>query len=133
MALLRSREAVIQRFRAVLSGYDLTEQQWRILRALDGQDLLEIAVLAEKCQISLPSISGILKRLESRGLIERRSSPSDGRVTQVILTSNSKALIVQIKPEILNVYAQVEALLGPEKLAQLYSLLETLEGSLGQP
>ena len=34
MMLLRAREAVMGRFRPMLRKFDLTEQQWRIIRAL---------------------------------------------------------------------------------------------------
>ncbi len=36
MSLLRAREAVMRQFRPSLRNHGLTEQQWRILRALDG-------------------------------------------------------------------------------------------------
>jgi homoprotocatechuate degradation regulator HpaR len=130
MALLRTREAVLVRFREVLSQHDLTEQQWRILRALDDQDNLEMSILAECCQILLPSITGILKRLEARKLIARQPSPTDGRITLIGLTKASRGLIEQIKPEIVEVYVQIEAILGKEKLEQLYGLLEELEEGL---
>ncbi len=130
MALLRTREAVLVHFRQVLSQHDLTEQQWRILRALDDQDDLEMSVLSERCQLLLPSIMGILKRLETRRLISRQSSPDDGRTTIISLTQSSKRQIKQIKPEIVEVYAQIEGILGQEKLRALYGLLEELEGGL---
>ena len=132
MALLRTREAVLVRFREVLSQHDLTEQQWRILRALDDQDNLEMSILAERCQILLPSITGILKRLEARKLVTRKTSQTDGRITLIGLTKGSRALITQIKPEIVEVYVQVEGILGQEKLEQLYGLLEDLEEGLTQ-
>ncbi|MGM3243097.1 hypothetical protein ACS2VP_27140, partial [Bacillus cereus group sp. Bc237] len=34
MALLRSRESVMVRFRPMLRAHGLTEQQWRVLRAM---------------------------------------------------------------------------------------------------
>jgi hypothetical protein len=34
MALMRTREAVMKRFRPSLRDHALTEQQWRVLRAL---------------------------------------------------------------------------------------------------
>jgi len=133
MALLRTREAVVQRFRAVLSRHGLTEQQWRILRALDGPESLEITLLAEQCQILLPSMTGILKRMESRELIKRKANRADGRSILVALTDDAKALVEQIRPEIVEVYAEVEQILGKRKLEQLYALLEELEESLTKP
>lgn len=132
MALLRTREAVLGRFRAVLAEYDLTEQQWRVLRALDEQDGLEISLLAETCWISPPSMSGILKRLEARELVARTANAADGRSTLIGLTRGSKALIRQIKPRVLGVYADIGRVLGEEGLERLYALLEALEAGLGK-
>lgn len=133
MALLRTREAVVQRFRAVLSRHGLTEQQWRILRALDGQDGLEISLLAEQCRILLPSMTGILKRMEQRGLVRRNANQADGRSVLVSLTDESVALVERIKPEVVEVYAEIERILGKRKLEQLYTLLEELESGLKEP
>lgn len=133
MALLRTRESVVQRFRVVLSQHDLTEQQWRILRALDGLEGLEISLLAEQCQILLPSMTGILKRMEGRGLIRRNANRADGRSILIALTEESKALVEQIKPQIVEVYGEIERILGRRKLEQLYTLLEELEEGLALP
>jgi len=130
MALLRTREAVVQRFRSVLSRHGLTEQQWRVLRALDGRDGLEVSLLAEQCRILLPSMTGILKRMESRGLVRRDANQADGRSTLVRLTEASQALLERIKPEVVEVYEEIERILGKRKLEQLYALLEELEAGL---
>ena len=42
MALLRAREAVMRQFRPILRQHGLTEQQWRILRALAAVDAIEV-------------------------------------------------------------------------------------------
>ena len=48
MALLRAREAVMREFRAALRRHGLTEQQWRVLRALTARDEMEILALADR-------------------------------------------------------------------------------------
>jgi len=50
MSLLRAREAVMRQFRPALRRHDLTEQQWRILRALAAIDAIE-PMLAERERI----------------------------------------------------------------------------------
>ena len=46
MSLLRAREAVMRQFRPSLRNHGLTEQQWRILRALTAVDTIEVTELA---------------------------------------------------------------------------------------
>src|ERR1700681_3876673 len=46
MSLLRAREAVMRQFRPSLRNHGLTEQQWRILRALAAVDAIEVTEMA---------------------------------------------------------------------------------------
>src|SRR5579883_3577127 len=71
MALLRSREAVMRLFRPGLRKHGVTEQQWRILRALAHSGPMEVTELAEATFLLAPSLSRILATLEQRGLIVR--------------------------------------------------------------
>ena len=72
MSLLRAREAVMRHFRPSLRNHGLTEQQWRILRALTAVDTIEVTELARVAFLLGPSLSRILRDLEARDLIERR-------------------------------------------------------------
>src|SRR5260370_25822013 len=79
MSLLRAREAVMRHFRASLRNYDLTEQQWRLLRALASVDTIEVTELARVAFLLGPTLSRILRDLEARRLIERRVAKADLR------------------------------------------------------
>src|SRR3954467_2426619 len=72
MALLRARESVMRHFRPSLRAHGLTEQQWRILRALSAHGDVEVAELAHTACLLGPSLSRILRDLEARRLIRRR-------------------------------------------------------------
>src|SRR5690349_24939051 len=74
MALLRAREAVMRQFRPSLRQHDLTEQQWRILRALAAIEAIEVTELARTAFLLGPSLSRILRDLDARGLIERKTA-----------------------------------------------------------
>jgi homoprotocatechuate degradation regulator HpaR len=79
MSLLRAREAVMKQFRPSLRGHGLTEQQWRILRALAAVDAIEVTELAHVAFLLGPSLSRILRDLEARQLIDRRTAKADLR------------------------------------------------------
>src|SRR5271168_1652548 len=74
MSLLRAREAVMRQFRPSLRSHGLTEQQWRILRALATVDAIEVTELARMAFLLGPSLSRILRDLDARQLIERRTT-----------------------------------------------------------
>src|SRR5437660_8042604 len=79
MSLLRAREAVMRQFRPSLRRHDLTEQQWRIMRALASIDAIEVTELARTAFLLGPSLSRILRDLDARGLIERKTAKTDLR------------------------------------------------------
>ena len=69
MALLRAREAVMKKFIPALREHNLSPQQWRVIRALNEEDGLDISELAERCYLLMPSLSRIVPNLESRNLL----------------------------------------------------------------
>src|SRR3954464_5528671 len=79
MSLLRAREAVMRQFRPSLRKHGLTEQQWRILRALAAVETIEVTELARVAFLLGPSLSRILRDLEARGLIARKLVARDQR------------------------------------------------------
>ena len=49
--------------------------------------------LAEGLGVALPNATGIVNRLEERGLLERRDDPTDRRLVRVELTHDGRRLI----------------------------------------
>ena len=133
MALLRARDATMTRFRPLLADYDLTEPQWRVVRALHDTDALDISTLAQRCHVLLPSMSGILKRLEARGLVQRGTNTQDQRSSLISLTKEAQHLTEEVMPRLEARYAEIEAVFGAERLERLYELLFALEEALGSP
>ena len=124
--LLQSREALMQRFRPMLNEQGVTEQQWRILRALLTEDGLEPRQLCERCLISSPSIAGVLARMEEAGLVERERMGHDQRRVRVTLTAQARGIGDRMAPVIEKQYADLEALVGVETIQQVYDVLDTL-------
>ena len=80
MALLLAREATMRRFRPSLAEHGLTEQQWRVLRALASADQpIEVSVLAERTALLAPSVTRIVARLADDGMIRRDTVVGDAR------------------------------------------------------
>jgi homoprotocatechuate degradation regulator HpaR len=130
MALLRAREAVMRKFRPGLRNNGVTEQQWRVLRALSAKPSMEITELAAETCLLAPSVSRILPDLEARGLIRRRQVESDLRRSVVSLEPAGLKLIAAHAPQSEDVYDEIERLFGSERLEQLFALLRELEQSV---
>jgi homoprotocatechuate degradation regulator HpaR len=130
MALLRAREAVMRRFRPALRNHGVTEQQWRVLRALAHSGPLSITELANATCLLAPSLSRILPDLEARALIRRKQTDADLRRSVISLEPKGLRLIATHAPHSEEIYEGIEAHFGTERLAQLFTLLRELEASL---
>ena len=69
IALLRAREAVMDRFRPLLQVHDITEQQWRVLRVLHETGPVDATLLAKQAAVLAPSLTRMLRALARRGFI----------------------------------------------------------------
>jgi homoprotocatechuate degradation regulator HpaR len=132
MSLLRAREAVMRHFRPSLRDHGLTEQQWRILRALATIDAIEVTELARVAFLLGPSLSRILRDLEARGLIERKVAKADLRRGVVSISPKGLTLIEAVAPSAEAIYAAITRRYGAGKLAELQEMLHALEGSLSE-
>jgi homoprotocatechuate degradation regulator HpaR len=130
MSLLRAREAVMRQFRPSLRIHGLTEQQWRILRALTAVDAIEVTELARVAFLLGPSLSRILRDLEARDLIERRTAKADLRRGVVSISAKGLKLIEAVAPTSEAIYAEITSRYGARKLAELQDMLGVLERSL---
>ena len=132
MALLRARESVMRHFRPSLRAHDLTEQQWRILRALAAVDDIEVTELARAACLLGPSLSRILRDLESRKLIERRTPTDDLRRSIMSITQKGLRLIDAVAPTSEAIYAEFTRRYGAAKLGELQEMLLRLEECLAK-
>ncbi|HEX7388642.1 MAG TPA: homoprotocatechuate degradation operon regulator HpaR [Acidiphilium sp.] len=129
--LLQARELVMQRFRPHLRQYDLTEQQWRVLRALAEFGPREMRDLSERCCILPPSLSRTVPMLEARGLVARQTVDSDQRRIEVSLTDDGRTLFNIAAGESERIYAEMGDALGKDTLAATLELLDTVITRLG--
>lgn len=133
MQLMLAREAVMQRFRPHLNEHGLTDQQWRIVRALNEAEALDIAALARLCCLHTASLSRTLPNLEADGLISRRANKQDQRRVSVSLTAKGRRLFETVAPQSEAIYARLAQEIGPQRLEQVYGLLDEVIGILETP
>ncbi|MCU1359136.1 MAG: Bacterial regulatory protein MarR family [Ilumatobacteraceae bacterium] len=116
-------------FRPILAEHDVTEQQWRVLRALvDQPGGMGVGELAERTFLLGPSVSRILSALELRGLARRSPVDHDARRALIEATPQGIDLYEAISPASELAYQRVEARFGVDDLEQLYVLLDRLAG-----
>jgi homoprotocatechuate degradation regulator HpaR len=130
MALLRARETVMRHFRPSLKARNLTEQQWRVLRALEALEGIDVTGLAARTFLLAPSLTRILRDLDSRQLVRRRPDPRDGRASVVALSSAGRKLLSEVGAESEAIYAELEARIGKARIEALMVMLKEIETEL---
>ena len=99
MAIVRAAE----NFKRVVSGifrkYQLSFPQYNILRVLDAteQGQSRITEVSRIMLVSSANMTGLAKRLEKSGFIQRKSDPSDERVTLLKITPKGKTTLADIE------------------------------------
>jgi len=100
------------------------------LRALSAVSAIEVTELARTAFLLGPSLSRILRDLEARQLIERRTAKVDLRRGVVSISQKGLKLIELIAPTSEFIYAEITQRYGAQKLAELQNMLAALESSL---
>jgi DNA-binding MarR family transcriptional regulator len=85
---LRERLAV----RFLNAGFNVSPEQWAILAHLWEQDGLSQQELANRFHRSKVAAFQLIRKLESQGLVMRRSDPMDARSRLVYLTESGRAI-----------------------------------------
>jgi DNA-binding MarR family transcriptional regulator len=97
--------AIKQGYMVVAAEFALSPPQVMALRVLDPERPIPMNELAAGCHLDNSTVTGIVDRLEERGLVARRSDESDRRVKMVTLTEEGAKLwgrlteILQEAPE----------------------------------
>ena len=76
-----------QRMAAIAQEFELAPMQMQALMALQPGRELPMSALADTLLCDASNVTGIVDRLEARGLIERREAPHDRRVKMLAVTS----------------------------------------------
>jgi len=129
LLLLQVRDRVLARFRPVLNAHEVTEQQWRIIRALAERGPMEPREIVAACCISGPSLAGVLVRMQELGLVTRERLENDQRRLRISPSAKGRALVNRMIPHIAAIYMALEGELGEDILLRLREALrDTLTG-----
>lgn len=105
----------------------LTPSQRSILATLDRSGPITLSRVAEIEAVSRPAASGIVSRLEERGLIERRANPADRRSTLLALSEKGETVLEEGRRERTAVLAVRVQRLSEQDRRTLANAIEVLD------
>jgi DNA-binding MarR family transcriptional regulator len=91
-ALYSASRAITAAYRPLLDALELTYPQYLVMLRLWDAGPATVGTLGDQLQLDSGTLSPLLKRLESHGLISRRRRPEDERSVEIRLTAKGSRL-----------------------------------------
>lgn len=96
-SVMRVQQLLLSRVEDVLKPYGLTFAAYEALRllAFTRHGWLPMGKMGERLMVHPASVTNAIRKLESRGLVERRLSPDDRRVVLATITGEGRAIVAE--------------------------------------
>jgi DNA-binding MarR family transcriptional regulator len=125
--------AVDMRSRRLISSHGITGPQLMILKVLSVLNGSSVGELTREVHLSQATVTGILDRLEKRGLVERQRSDVDKRKVNVSLTDAGKNILADAPPllqeKFMSEFAKLEDWEQTQILSSLQRIVSMMEAS----
>jgi DNA-binding MarR family transcriptional regulator len=109
-----------------LRSMGLTMTQFDVIATLGNQPPMTCKELGEKTLVTKGTLTGVLERLESKSILERKLNPEDARSQMIGLTIEGQKLFEKVFPAHLQHLDKAFNQLSTKELAELSNALQTL-------
>lgn len=132
-SIRRIVDAVDRNNKRVCKPLGLTPAQLICLRELNDAGELAIGALARRVGSSGTTLTGVIDRLEAKGLVQRRRSPLDRRSVRLTITEAGKAALGRLPDGKLDPFFESVESLSRADMDQLDLLLSQIAEQLEVP
>jgi DNA-binding MarR family transcriptional regulator len=112
-------------------GFQVTVDQWLVLKNLYENDQMKQNELAERVFKDNPTLTRIIDLLCEKGLTSRKIHPADRRSFIVELTKEGRKKVEQMKPQIREVRLKAWEGLSDKDFKKFKKILNTIYNNLG--
>jgi len=127
LQLLRTADRIWNTSRLFFERWELSPSQFNVLNLLhDHPDGLSQIELSRQLIMHRSNVTGLVDRLERRGLVQRNDLAGDRRAYRVVLTKRAAALLQQILPHYYRRADEVWESMSTERVSQLTTDLKQL-------
>lgn len=124
--LLYTQNVINDKFSEVLKPYDLSGEQYNVLRILRGQKgcPANMCVIQERMIAKNSNTTRLIDKLLLKELVTREVCPENRRKIEVQITPKGLELLQELDPKVLDHEKIFAANLSQEEIVQLNTLLE---------
>lgn len=127
LQLLRTADRIWNTSRLFFERWELSPSQFNVLNLLhDHPDGLSQIELSRQLIMHRSNVTGLVDRLERRGLVQRNDLATDRRAYRVVLTKRGAALLQEILPNYYRRADEVWESMSAERVSQLTTDLKQL-------
>jgi DNA-binding MarR family transcriptional regulator len=127
LAIVRTADILKRRWR-VAEEYGVTGQQYNVLRILRGAqpEALPTMEIASRMIENTPGITGLIDRLEEKGLVQRARDAEDRRCSRCSITSKGLSLLREMDVQVDRAEEEALSMLDGKDLEKLIEILEVV-------
>jgi DNA-binding MarR family transcriptional regulator len=127
IAIVRTADVLKRRFRMVES-FGVTGQQYNVLRILRGArpEPLPTMEIAKRMIEKTPGITGLLDRLEEKGLVTRVRDADDRRCSRCSITQKGLDLLAEMDAPVTKAEEEALSVLDAADVNRLIDILEAV-------
>lgn len=111
------------------AGIDITIDQWLVLKTIKESSDITLQQVGVAVFKDFASITRIVQLLERKGLLRRRPHPTDGRRSELALTSAGESVIRTVEPIAQANRRQALDGIDAEEVARLRAVLKRITGN----
>ncbi len=130
VALARCYNSCAQAEATEIKSYELTAPQFGVLEALAHLGPMKMCEIAQKYLTSGANITGVVDRLEEKGLVQRVMEAGDRRMFRIHLTEAGSRLMTEIFPPHAQTIEKMTGVLSAHEKTVLLKLLKKLGKSI---
>ncbi|WP_026977510.1 MarR family winged helix-turn-helix transcriptional regulator [Flavobacterium tegetincola] len=126
--IMYTQNCTAEGFNEVLKNYDLSAEQFNVLRILKGQkgNPANMSVIQERMVAKTSNTTRLVDKLLLKELCTREVCPNNRRKIEVSLTEKGAQLLEKVNPEVEEFETKWVGQLSTEELETLNDLLEKL-------
>ncbi|MCM3666745.1 MarR family transcriptional regulator [Mesobacillus subterraneus] len=113
-----------------LKPYNITTEQWSVLRTLSDSDEISQKELSQRSDKDQATLTKILDLLVKHELVERLPNPADRRSFLIKITAKGGKIVHEVTPYLEKIFLKITREISEEKLLMYREVLLSLEANI---